>query len=50
MGLHAGRLVKMEMGVCRNSPSVASVFSVKLGAQGFAAAGREEISKERRNV
>lgn len=48
MGLNAGRLVKVEMGVCGNSPSIASVFSVRHRAQGFAAAGRGEISKERR--
>lgn len=41
MGPNAGRLVKVEMGVCGSSPSIASVFSVRHRAQGIAAVGKE---------
>lgn len=48
MGINAGRLAEVEVGVDGNSPSISSVFSAKYKAHGFAAEDAEEISKERR--
>lgn len=46
MGLNAGSLRQVEVGVCGKS-SVTSVFLVRYKVRGFVAASGEEISKEK---